>query len=325
MSAASNRETALELRAGIFVLLGFVFIAVMALKFGRIGQGLFQHYYPITVTFPSADGLIKDADVQLAGARVGYVADKPVISSSGNSVTIPLQILAGVKIPRETSFVVDSAGLLGDKFVKITPNSEFSQHPYDPSDPKQVLPQGATVEGETGGGLLGQLQGPKGEKMLNELTAEIEKLTTMTDRINTGILSPANEQNMTDTFSNLKETTDRFKAISKELDPVVHNASGVIDSAKTTLGTVNAAAMDVRTAIFAAEKALDSAGALLAKAQTGDGPIATLLNNKQLSADLTAFVANLREHGVLFYKNKGAVPAASPTPRPPAGPVGRQY
>ncbi len=51
-----NREHALELKAGVFVLIGLIFIAMMAFKFGRLGQGLFQQYYPITVTFPSADG-----------------------------------------------------------------------------------------------------------------------------------------------------------------------------------------------------------------------------------------------------------------------------
>ena len=39
-----NREQALELKAGIFVLIGLVFIAMMAFKFGRLGQGLFQQY-----------------------------------------------------------------------------------------------------------------------------------------------------------------------------------------------------------------------------------------------------------------------------------------
>jgi len=325
MSAASNRERALELRAGIFVLAGFVFIAGMALKFGRIGQGLFQHYYPITVTFPSADGLIKDSDVQLAGARVGYVAEKPVISPTGDSVTIPLQILDGVKIPRESTFVVDSSGLLGDKFVKITPGAKFDLRSYDPSDPKQVLARGDRVEGQPGGGLLGELQGPKGEKVLSDLTAEIEKLSVMTDKVNNGILSQQNEQNVTDTFANLKETTEHFKVVSRDLDGLVHNAGTVIDSAKTTMGTIDNAVTDARTALIAAQKSLDSAGALIVKAQTGDGVIATLLNNKQLSADLKAFVTNLRDHGVLFYKNKGATPAASPAPVLPPSRVQRQY
>src|SRR5579862_15789 len=114
-----NRERGLEVKAGAFVLIGLVFIAMMAFKFGRLGQGLFQKYYMLTVTFPSADGLIKNSDVQLAGARIGYVAEKPVINPSGSGVTIPLEILDGVKVPRGMTFEVGSSGLLGDKFVDI--------------------------------------------------------------------------------------------------------------------------------------------------------------------------------------------------------------
>src|SRR5271166_4214156 len=118
MSASNpNREQALELKAGVFVLIGLVFIAMMAFKFGRLGQGLFQQYYPITVTFPSADGLIKNSDVTLAGARIGYVADKPAIAPGGTGVSVDLEILSNVKVPRQTTFVVGSSGLLGDKFV----------------------------------------------------------------------------------------------------------------------------------------------------------------------------------------------------------------
>jgi len=316
----SNKESALELKAGIFVLIGLVFIATMAFKFGRLGQGLFQQYYSITVTFPSADGLIKNSDVQLAGARIGYVQEKPVISTGGSGVTLPLKILSDVKIPRETTFAVGSSGLLGDKFVDIKPKPSFNPKTFDPSDLTQVIGPGETVEGEPAGGLLGGLQA-KGEAVFDELKIEIQKLTVVTDKINNGILSDQNQRNITDTFTNLKGTSDHFNVASKDLDSVVLNAKQAVDSAKVTLGTVNSAATDVRGAIDDAQKTLEAARSLLAKADTGDGPIATLLNDRQISDNLKTFVANLREHGILFYKNKAGSPAAaSPAP---ASRVGR--
>jgi len=312
-----NRETALELKAGVFVLIGLVFIAVMAFKFGRLGQGLFQHYYDITATFPSADGLIKNSDVQLAGARIGYVADKPVITPGGSGVTVPLKILSGVSIPREATFTVQSSGLLGDKFVDITPTLKFKSEKFNAADPAQVVAPGESVAGVPPGGLLGTLQGPKGEEVFDNLDAEIKKLAEVTDKIDTGILSAENQRNITETFANLKDTSQRFNEASKDLDMVVKNAQETIDSAKTTLGTVNGAAGDVRTALADADKTLDSAQGVLAKAQTGNGPIATLLNDREISDNLKALVANLREHGILFYKNRaGAAPSPGPDGRP---------
>jgi phospholipid/cholesterol/gamma-HCH transport system substrate-binding protein len=298
-----NREQALELKAGVFVIIGLVFIATMAFKFGRLGQGLFQSYYPITVTFPSADGLIKNSDVQLAGARIGYVAEKPVIAPGGSEVTLPLEILANVKIPRDATFDVGSSGLLGDKFVDISPKKDFNPATFNPADPSQVLSPGETVQGSSAGGLLGALQ-EKGEAVFDQLDLEIKKLEVVTDKVNTGILSPQNQQNITDIFANLKGTSQHFDVASKDLDSVVLNA-------KSTLGTVNATATDMQTAITDAEKTLQAARDVLAKAETGNGPIATLLNDAQLSQNLRVFVANLKEHGVLFYKNK-----ENPTPAP---------
>ena len=322
MSAENpNSDRGLELKAGLFVIIGLIFIAVMAFKFGRLGQGLFQTYYSLTVTFPSADGLIKNSDVQLAGARIGYVAEKPVIAPGGNGVTIPVKILSNVKIPRETTFEVGSSGLLGDKFVDIKPAVGFNADTFNPSDPSQVIAEGGMVTGVKASGLLGALQGPKGEKLFDDLEAEIKNLTEVTNRINNGILSQQNQQNITLSFSNLKGSSENLNVASKDLDSVVKDAKGAVDSAKATLGTVNAAATDVRTAIDDTEKTLASARQLLDRAQTGNGPIATLLNDQKISDDLKALVANLREHGILFYKNK----AAGPTPAPVPSRLERQY
>jgi ABC-type transporter Mla subunit MlaD len=309
-----NHEQALELKAGIFVLIGLVFIAMMAFKFGRLGQGLFQQYYSITVTFPSADGLIKNSDVQLAGARIGYVAEKPVITTGGSGVTIPLKILSSVKIPSDTSFEVSSSGLLGDKFVDITPKSDFDAKTFDASNPSEIIEPGETVEGTSAGTSLAQLQ-TEAERVFEVLKTEIQKLTVVTDKINSGILSTDNQRNIADTLTNLKVTSQHFTVASQDLDTVVLNAKGAVDSAKQTLGTVNAAAADVHTAIDDAKTTLAAAQELLAKARTGNGPIATLLNDPQLSQNLKVFVANLREHGVLFYKDKPAAAAPSPSLR----------
>lgn len=308
MTSNPNREQALEIKAGIFVLIGLVFIAVMAFKFGRVGQGLFQSYYTLTITFPTADGLIKNSDVQLAGARIGYVGEKPTITPGGSGVTIPVQILSGVRIPRATTFEVGSSGLLGDKFVDIKPTAAFNPAAYNPADPKQVLAPNEIVAGAAAGGPLGALQS-KAEQVFDDLKVEIQHLTEVTDKINTGILSQQNQRNITDTFSNLKSTSEHFNTGSKNLDTVIVGAQQTIDSARTTLSTVNSAAADLRVDLASLKD-------LLIKAQTGPGPISTLLNDRQLADNLRALIANLREHGLLFYKNRASSSSTQPPPAP---------
>ena len=160
---------------GVFVLFGLVFIAVMSFKFGRVGQGLFQKYYPLTVLFPNASGLIKNSDVQLAGARIGYVTDKPVIAPSGSGVIIHLDILEGISIPRKSNFIVSSSGLLGDKFVEVRPAPDFNPATFDRADPRQAVAANDTVQGGTDASGLEALQN-KGAEVFDQLKIEIQKL-----------------------------------------------------------------------------------------------------------------------------------------------------
>src|SRR5207302_7057917 len=131
----TNTEKALEFKVGLFVFIGLAFISAMVLKLGLIGQG-FKKFYTLTVEFPNASGLIKNSDVQLAGARVGYVVEKPQVTQLASSVLVPINIQSGVKIPRESEFRVGSSGLLGDRFVEIVPTSKFDPKAFDPNDPR---------------------------------------------------------------------------------------------------------------------------------------------------------------------------------------------
>ncbi len=301
--SGEREERALELKVGIFVLIGLAFIAFMAFKFGRVGQGFFQSFYTLTVEFPNANGLIKNSDVQLAGARIGYVADKPHIVQSTGNVSVPINIQSAIKIPRQTHFQVGSSGLLGDRFVEVVPDMKFDPSKFNPEDPSQRWNAGETIIGEKSEGPLGPLQ-KQAEDVFDLLKVEITKLTEVTDKINNDVLSEPNRQNISATFANLKTTTEHIAETTKTLDGVVQNANTVIESTKQTMGTINSTAGDLRSAIGDARKMLDSARGVLNKAQTGDGPLATLLNNRELAENLKALVANLRTHGILFYKDR---------------------
>ena len=63
----STDQKILEIKVGVFVLIGLVVIAAMAIQFGRLGQGMTKDY-PITVQFPNAGGLMKNSDVRRLGS-----------------------------------------------------------------------------------------------------------------------------------------------------------------------------------------------------------------------------------------------------------------
>src|SRR3954468_10315884 len=116
---AQQDERGLAFKVGVFVFMGLAMLGALVVQFGRVGEG-FKTYYPLTVKFADASGLLKGSDVLLAGAKIGRVAGGPHLVGEGNGVLVPLRIYDYVKIPVGSKFAVGSSGLLGDRFVTVT-------------------------------------------------------------------------------------------------------------------------------------------------------------------------------------------------------------
>jgi ABC-type transporter Mla subunit MlaD len=298
-----DKQRWVEIRVGIFIFAGLAVIAAMVAEFGRIGQG-FSKFYDITVTFDNAAGLIRNSDIQLAGARIGFVADTPRINETMTGVIVPLKIQEGVNISKFMRFQVGSSGLLGDKFVEITPSPEFDAAKFDSNDSTQILAPGAVVKGFEQGG-FGALQ-KKGEEVLESLRSTSEELRTAISKLNNGVLVEENQKNLATTFDNLRKTSETFVTASKDIGKIVIDAQGAVETGKKALETTDEAAADLKEALADARKVMDGAEQVMNKMKTGPGLVPTLLNDKQISDNLRVFVNNLRERGVLFYKDSKA-------------------
>src|SRR5213596_3552921 len=101
----NRQERGLEFKVGAFVFFGLAMLGALVVQFGRLGEGL-KTYYPLTVRFGDASGLLKGSDVLLAGARIGKVADGPHLVREGTGVLVPLKIYDYVKIPEGSKFTV---------------------------------------------------------------------------------------------------------------------------------------------------------------------------------------------------------------------------
>src|SRR5687767_13241317 len=221
-----------EVYVGLFLLIGFAFVAVMVVKFGRVGQGLAK-YYEVTVEFPNASGLIKGADVLLAGARVGHAADAPfLLVADGYSVGVKLKIREDVKIPRTARFVVNQAGLLGDVYIDVIPPAKL--------DPNNLVQPGEMITGSHKPGLE-DLQ-KQGGLVLEKLASELDEIQTLTERLNNELLSKENIKTLTETFENLKATSASLSDASKRLDPIFTKADAAVESTRSTMKRADEAA-----------------------------------------------------------------------------------
>ena len=105
-------------------------------------------------------------------------------------------------------------------------------------------------------------------------------------------------QNLKASMEHLNQATTALAESSKKLD-------GVIDQAGSTMTSAKEAADNLQNAINDTRK-------ILRTATQGNGLVATLLNNQQLSNDLHALITNLRAHGVLFYRDSAATTSCDP-------------
>lgn len=304
----STEQKSLEVKVGMFVFAGLVAIAIMAVQFGRVGQGL-EKTYDLQVEFANASGLLKNSDVQLAGAAIGYVVEKPQITPGKvGSVTVQLRIKDSVKIPRDSNFQVGSSGLMGDKSVAITPPVDFKPEKFNPLDHRQTYQAGETVLGSEPGGIEALTK--KSEEMMGKLSENLDEMKTMLVKIQSGVLSDENMENLRSGFASIKTTGDNFAKASEQLDTIMVEAKDAVAGAKTTMGTANAAAEDIRSVIAEAQNTLKGAqGAIktvqgvLNNAQSGNGAVPMLLSNREVADNLRALIANIRKHGMLFYRD----------------------
>ena len=110
-----NVETAV----GLFVLLGILCLAWLSIKLGKL-EILGGDYVPVHAEFASASGLKKWVSVEIAGVDVGKVES---ITLNDYTADVLMKIRTGVKLQEDTIASIRTRGLIGDKFVNLSPGA----------------------------------------------------------------------------------------------------------------------------------------------------------------------------------------------------------
>jgi phospholipid/cholesterol/gamma-HCH transport system substrate-binding protein len=111
------RKFDLELAVGIFMIAGIVCLAYLTIKLGQLevlgGKG-----YEIQAVFSSSGGLKTGSSVVIAGVEVGRVK-KVILDDYQARVTMSLPL--EVKIQEDAIASIKTKGLIGEKYVEISP------------------------------------------------------------------------------------------------------------------------------------------------------------------------------------------------------------
>lgn len=109
----------IEVVVGFFMIFGLACLAYIAVKLGNIGLPGDDRYI-LNARFVSASGLKEGAYVEVGGVRVGEVSRIDYDPATYEAV-IQLLLPRNVKLQEDAIASVRTSGIIGDKFIKITP------------------------------------------------------------------------------------------------------------------------------------------------------------------------------------------------------------
>ena len=110
-------DTKAQISAGIFMIAGLICLGYLSFNLGDVR--LFgSNDYTVYATFSDAAGLKEKAAVTMAGVKIGQV-DK--ISLKDAQALLTLSIRKDVKLEEDVIATIKTAGIIGDRYVSITP------------------------------------------------------------------------------------------------------------------------------------------------------------------------------------------------------------
>ncbi len=117
----------IETAVGLFVLLGIACLAWLSIKLGKLDI-VGGDYVPVHAEFSSISGLKKGAGVEIAGVEVGKV---DAITLQEYKADVLMKIQTGVRLQEDTIASIRTRGLIGDKFVNLSPGASDRLIPPD--------------------------------------------------------------------------------------------------------------------------------------------------------------------------------------------------
>jgi phospholipid/cholesterol/gamma-HCH transport system substrate-binding protein len=110
-------ERRVNIAVGLFLVLGILALGYLSVKLGRVS--LFgSSGYTVTVDFPSVGGLKPGSAVEIAGVEIGRVES---IGLSDYQARATLRVQRDVKLQEDSIASIKTKGLIGEKFVRISP------------------------------------------------------------------------------------------------------------------------------------------------------------------------------------------------------------
>ena len=244
----------LQAKVGAFTVAGLMILIGMIYSLGDIKLGA-EKQYDISVNFKQAIGLKPNADVCMAGFKVGKVKN---IVLEVDHVRLDMGINEGYKIPRGSNFSITSDGIMGEQFVNITAPSN--------GDLSDFYKEGEVISGN---------EAPTVEDVIVGVNKTMDKVQDLLNSMNLLIGDENFRNDIHDMTTNMKQVTANLDKLTATLSQMALDNQGNIQQMTHNLSMLTASLM----------RSADSVEQMVA-AFNGDGETAE--NLKQAIRNLTS-------------------------------------
>ncbi len=128
----------LELKVGLFIFIGLVILTVLIFSVKEFY--FLKPRYDMQIVFNFVSGIQIGAPVRLAGVEIGEVENIGLFYNEElekTQVEIIIRLRKDAEIPRDSHVHINTLGLLGERYLEITPGKDYTQ----------LLKEGDTIVG----------------------------------------------------------------------------------------------------------------------------------------------------------------------------------
>ena len=274
-----------EIKIGLFLAIGLVILAVFIFVVGDISTLFERKGYILYTHFDSVAGLEKKTVVRMAGVKVGAVEE---INLRGNKAEVAMNINPDIEISRDSRATLASLGLLGEKYIEITPGEEedivqpggtIGSLPPVSFDQLGIILSSVGDDIKSTSKAMRELLG-EGEARVN-IKEILQNLSSVSAELRAAIVE--SKPNITRSLEKSAQAIDTFdqnvRAISEDLDELILLLKETVEENR---GGLKGNLEGIKDLISRTEDALKSLSEALEKINKGEGTLGKLIEDPSL-------------------------------------------
>lgn len=281
------QETSKNIRVGAFVLVGTVLL-IFSLYLIGAKQNLFGSTFELKSQFKNVNGLMPGNNVRFTGIDVGTVKSVEIINDSTVDVTMIIEDKVQAFIKKNSTAMVGTDGLMGNKLINILTSNEASESVEDGDFLASKSPLGTDD-------MMRTLNITN--ENVKDITVDLKNIVHRLNSPNTLwsiLMDTIVAENVKQAIVNIKVTGERTAIITGDLSRIVKhikNGKGSIGAliADTSFAVkLNQSIVNIKLITDSLALVTGDMHYITSKVKKGEGGIGTVLMD-------TTFVKNLNE------------------------------